>query len=94
VREIAVKELDELSQREGFVKRNILLHYSDALVDHIAIKGFDEKLGARPLQRQIEQLVVTPLAKFMLHNRHLENATLLLDYEAEIVSITSKPEGR
>ncbi len=68
--EITHKELRDLKQREGIAKANINLSFSDELIEHLAEVGFDPRLGARPLQRTIEQLVVTTLARFIVadHN--------------------------
>jgi ATP-dependent Clp protease ATP-binding subunit ClpC len=54
--------LAEVSRRPGFGARGIVLSLSDAARDRLAALGHDEKLGARPLKRVIEERVVTPLA--------------------------------
>ena len=48
-------------------------------------EGFDSRYGARPLQRAIETLVVTPLAKFLASNPGLRDVTLLLDVRGGVV---------
>ncbi|MDP6723003.1 MAG: hypothetical protein QGF59_30345, partial [Pirellulaceae bacterium] len=63
---ITRKELKDLCSREGLVKANIRLTFSDELINHLAEVGFDARLGARPLQRTIEQRVVAPLARFLV----------------------------
>ncbi len=63
---IVIKELEELQNREGIRKRNLQLIWTDELVNTLAQKGFDERYGARPLQRTIESLVMGPLARFLL----------------------------
>ncbi|MGI9333116.1 MAG: AAA family ATPase [Gammaproteobacteria bacterium] len=66
VREIAQMELARLEQREGLVTQGIKLSFSDALVDHISRIGFSARYGARPLQRAIEQQVVSALSRALL----------------------------
>jgi len=68
VLEITRKELREISDREGLKARKLRLMCSDALVGHVGKEGFDHRYGARPLQRAIERLVVTPLAEFLVAN--------------------------
>jgi ATP-dependent Clp protease ATP-binding subunit ClpC len=66
VRAIAEKELRELAKREGFTRPGLRLAWTPALIDHLAKEGFDPRYGARPLQRAVESLVVTPLARFLV----------------------------
>jgi len=80
IRNIAIKELNELQWREGFQKKNIRLAFSDATVDFITLAGFDKNLGARPLQRAIDQYITTSLAKYLLQNPTVKNKGLLVDF--------------
>jgi ATP-dependent Clp protease ATP-binding subunit ClpA len=76
---ITHKELKELSGREGFVKNGISLDFSDRLIEQLAEVGFDERYGARPLQRAIESKIIAPLANWMLKNREAKNCSIYLD---------------
>lgn len=78
---ICQKELEELKKREGFAKRNLQLEFSKSVVDHLAQTGFDEKYGARPLQRAIEQEIVSPLANWLLENAKVNNKKIYVDFE-------------
>ena len=49
------------------------------MIDLLVQNGFDRRYGARPLQRALEQLIVTPLARYLVENPTLTNTTLLLD---------------
>jgi ATP-dependent Clp protease ATP-binding subunit ClpC len=49
-------------------------------VTALAREGYDHRLGARPLQRTIERLVVTPLARWKVANPRIQDGVLLLDY--------------
>lgn len=60
------KELNDLQARESLTSRRIKLRWSDELVTSLAQAGFDPLMGARPLQRRIEQTIVAPLAAFLL----------------------------
>jgi ATP-dependent Clp protease ATP-binding subunit ClpC len=58
-------ELDKLRNRPGFIARNLQLQLTPAARARLAALGHDPKLGARPLRRTIEDLVVAPLAERM-----------------------------
>jgi ATP-dependent Clp protease ATP-binding subunit ClpC len=64
---ITEKELHEIAAREGLRKHNLRLSWSREVVAHLATAGFDSRYGARPLQRAIETLVVTPLAQLLVN---------------------------
>ena len=68
VKVIARRELDAIAKREGLVRDDVRVTWSEALVDHLAAVGFDPRYGARPLQRAIEREVVAPLARWLLAN--------------------------
>jgi ATP-dependent Clp protease ATP-binding subunit ClpA len=45
------------------------------VIDYLADKGYDSKMGARPLSRKIDELIRVPLSKKMLFDR-LENCAI------------------
>jgi ATP-dependent Clp protease ATP-binding subunit ClpC len=60
VRSIAAMFVAELVERMKV--GNITLEVDDAVVDKLAIDGFDPVYGARPLRREVERQVENPLA--------------------------------
>ena len=92
IRAITRKELEELKQREGFTKRRIDINFSENTVNHIAHNGFDARYGARPLQRAIEQSLVTPIANWMLKHPEVENCRLRVDYQGGVIIEQKAPE--
>ncbi len=76
IRGITEAELKKLGQREGLRASNIRLSWTDDVCKKLCIAGYDHRYGARPLQRAIETLVVTPLAKFLVSRPELRDATL------------------
>jgi ATP-dependent Clp protease ATP-binding subunit ClpC len=80
IRKICLKELEEVKKREGFVKSNLNLQFTEALVNYISTVGFDKKFGARPLQRVIDQSVIGAIANWLLGQQGLENVDLVVDY--------------
>jgi ATP-dependent Clp protease ATP-binding subunit ClpC len=82
IRAITRKELADVASREGLARLNVRVEWSDALVEHLARAGFDARYGARPLQRTLETLVVTPLARLLLQRPGLRDTTLRADLAA------------
>ena len=76
IRAITLKELEELPRREGLIRANIRLQWTEDLVDFLAASGFDRRYGARPLQRAVERLVATPLACYLAENPRVCDAVI------------------
>ncbi|MBK7407250.1 MAG: ATP-dependent Clp protease ATP-binding subunit [Saprospirales bacterium] len=91
IEKIAEKELKELALREGIAKYQIRLQYSPKLLDHLVQVGFDERYGARPLQRALEQNIVYPLAGWLVRNPIPVGQTLFLDFEGEDLKVKVTP---
>jgi ATP-dependent Clp protease ATP-binding subunit ClpC len=52
---IARLQVNELLQRDGFVRRAALFNISEAALAWVAERGYDARMGGRALNRQIEQ---------------------------------------
>ena len=85
IQQITKKELEALNFREGFVKRGIQLHFDTSLIDFIANIGFDERYGARPLQRAVEAQVINPMANWLLQHPTVLHSHLKLSYRAGLI---------
>jgi ATP-dependent Clp protease ATP-binding subunit ClpA len=48
------------------LKKNISVTWSEGLIQKIALLGYDEELGARPLARAISEYIVNPLSQKLL----------------------------
>lgn len=79
---IAEKELAALASREGLLRAGARLKWTPALVERVAKAGFDRRFGARPLQRTLETLVVTPLARALAQDPALAGRVITLDLDA------------
>jgi ATP-dependent Clp protease ATP-binding subunit ClpA len=64
IKKIVVKFVDEL--QSSLTVKGIRLTLSEAVVDLLAEKGYDPKMGARPLSRKIDELIRVPLSKRIL----------------------------
>jgi ATP-dependent Clp protease ATP-binding subunit ClpC len=58
------------------------------VIEHLKTAGFDQRYGARPLQRAIERLVVAPLARYLLAHPELRGASLTLSLDEEKKTLT------
>jgi ATP-dependent Clp protease ATP-binding subunit ClpA len=74
IKKIVVKFVNELKSSLTD-KHNISLNLSEPVIDHLAEKGYDSKMGARPLARKIDELIRVPLSKKILFER-INNATV------------------
>ena len=83
--DILLQELAALENRDGIRNRHLKLHFTENLIALLAEKGFDQKYGARPLQREIERRIVAPLARLLLENPLLHHQLLQADAENEQV---------
>jgi len=64
IKKIVVKFLDHL--KSSVAEKNIRLFFSEAVIELLADKGYDSKMGARPLNRKIDELIRVPLSKRIL----------------------------
>ncbi|MBV6655491.1 MAG: ATP-dependent Clp protease ATP-binding subunit, partial [Mameliella sp.] len=83
IRKITLKELEELKKREGFQKNGLEVQFQSSLVAHLAHIGFDERYGARPLQRALEDHVVMPVARWLLNQQIEKPGQLLIGWSAQ-----------
>ena len=67
IKKVVIKFVDEL--KDSLLNRNIRLTLSESVIDLLAEKGYDPKMGARPLGRKIDELIRVPLSKKILFDR-------------------------
>jgi len=82
IKKIVLKFVDEL--KASMTTKNIRLVLTEPVIDHLADKGYDSKMGARPLSRKIDELIRVPLSKRMLFDR-LENCVITAVMAADAV---------
>ena len=73
IKKIVVKFLDQL--KTSVAEKNIRLFFSEPVIELLAEKGYDSKMGARPLNRKIDELIRVPLSKRILFDQ-LSDCTL------------------
>lgn len=69
VEKIAERELQKVTRREGLLTQDVDLHFADGLIEWLARRGWDEKYGARPLKRVIEQELMWQLSAELARTR-------------------------
>jgi ATP-dependent Clp protease ATP-binding subunit ClpA len=67
IKKIVIKFLDEL--QTSLTEKNIRLNLSESVIDLLAEKGYDSKMGARPLGRKIDELIRVPLSRRILFDQ-------------------------
>lgn len=95
IKKIVVKFVDQL--KTSLANKNIRLHLSEAVIDQLAEKGYDNKMGARPLSRKIDELIRVPLSKKILFEQltdcdiqvDLDNDQVVFDIQAHVAPVTN-----
>jgi ATP-dependent Clp protease ATP-binding subunit ClpA len=67
IKKIVIKFTTEL--QETLLSKNIRLTFAEDVIDMLADKGYDPKMGARPLGRKIDELIRVPLSKRILFDQ-------------------------
>ena len=78
--------------REQVKEKGIKIKIADEAIDWLIEKGFDAKMGARPLQRVIDKDIKRPLAKMMLFGELKNGGTLNISVIDSMLSLTAKPK--
>jgi ATP-dependent Clp protease ATP-binding subunit ClpA len=73
IKKIVVKFVDQL--QHSLDAKNIRLNLAENVIDLLVEKGYDSKMGARPLSRKIDELIRVPLSKRILFDR-LDNCVI------------------
>jgi ATP-dependent Clp protease ATP-binding subunit ClpA len=81
MRKIVAKFINELN--ELLSDRRIKIRLTESAVDHLIQKGFDKKMGARPLGRAINNLIKVPISKKILFENMLNGSIINVDFVSE-----------
>lgn len=88
IKKIVVKFTEEL-KKTLMDKHNISLNLTEPVIEYLAENGYDNKMGARPLARKIDEMIRIPISKKILFER-IKNATInvtLVDDKIEFNSV-------
>jgi len=94
IKKIVIKFLEDV-KKPLLYKHNITLNLSEPVVEYLADKGYDGKMGARPLARKIDELIRVPLSKKILFER-ITNANVMATLENDeiVFNMTQKQTAR
>lgn len=80
IKKIVIKFVDEL--KTSLQNKNIRLQLTEAMIDYLADKGYDSKMGARPLSRKIDEVIKVPLSKKILFE-NLSDCVVVADIDQD-----------
>jgi ATP-dependent Clp protease ATP-binding subunit ClpA len=78
--------------KEQIKEKSIRIKISDDAIDWLIEKGFDSKMGARPLQRVIDKEIKRPLARLMLFGDLKNGGSLSIVVEKDAILLVPKPK--
>jgi ATP-dependent Clp protease ATP-binding subunit ClpA len=70
-----INELNDLLQ-----DKQLRVRLTEKAVDELVVNGFDPKMGARPLQRKINDVIKVPLSKKILFDNVSAGTTIIVDF--------------
>ena len=83
--EIILRVVDKflLQLESQLAEKKVEVTFTDALRQHLAKKGFDPLMGARPMQRLIQDTIRRALADELLFGQLVEGGRLTVDVDAD-----------
>jgi ATP-dependent Clp protease ATP-binding subunit ClpA len=85
---VVVKFIDELKRQVS--DKGIRIRINDAAINHLIEKGFDSKMGARPLQRVIDKEIKRPLSRMMLFGELKDGGSAVIGLENNQITVTKR----
>lgn len=92
IRKIAQRELQALTEREGFATREIVVEVEADVLDWLVAHGYHPHFGARFLRRELERSIVGPLAAFVVAQRVQDHETVVLGVRGGRIDVRRPPE--
>ena len=87
---IVGKFLVELKQM--IVDKNVTMEISDEALDWLVDKGFNKKMGARPLQRLIDKEIKRPLSRELLFGKLVKGGKVKVEVVKDELKVTTAKE--
>jgi ATP-dependent Clp protease ATP-binding subunit ClpA len=84
MRKIVAKFIDELN--DLLSDRSIKLRVTESVIDHLIDRGFDRKMGARPLARTINDLIRVPVSRRILFDKIASGSTIMVNYQDQALT--------
>jgi ATP-dependent Clp protease ATP-binding subunit ClpA len=89
IKKIVVKFAKDLKTQLSS-QHTINLTLDESVIDHLAAVGYDDKMGARPLSRKIDELIRVPLSKRILFER-IKNSDITASLENDKIVFAITP---
>jgi hypothetical protein len=74
--EIELKKLEKRSKEIGYT-----LKINSSVKEYLGKEGYDEKFGARPLNRAIQKFIEDPISEEILRNEDKENTVIKITFD-------------
>jgi ATP-dependent Clp protease ATP-binding subunit ClpA len=81
IKKIVTKFINEMN--DLLSDKRIRVSLTDAAIEHIIEQGYDKKMGARPLNRKINELIKVPLSKKILF-KNITDCNVVIDFKDEL----------
>ena len=83
---IVDKMLDQLNKQAA--EKNVVIHVDQLAKDFLASKGYDPKMGARPLARLIQNEISKPLSRMMLFGSLKSGGTATVSCQDNTITVS------
>ena len=91
VREIVDLRIDEVLER--LEKKDLSLVVEEPVYDYLAEEGYSPQYGARPLNRVIENEILTPVANLMVDRGVFEGGEVTVEHDGDELSFEVTNQG-
>ena len=79
-----------LELKDMVKEKNVTITVTDETLDYLVEKGFDPKMGARPLQRVIDTEIKRPLARELLFGKLKNGGNLIIDIKEDSINLKTE----
>lgn len=79
-----------LELKDMVKEKNVTITVTDETLDYLVEKGFDPKMGARPLQRVIDTEIKRPLARELLFGKLKNGGNLIIDIKEDGINLKTE----
>ncbi len=88
ISDIVIRQLGIVKKR--LKEKEIKLDFKKSIINYLSEKGFDERYGARPLKRAIQNDILNQLALDIILNKIKKGDNLFVEYAKDKVSFSKK----
>ncbi len=81
IRSIVTTRIKEVQQRMFNNGKRMKLELDEGALDYLAARGYNPQMGARPLNRAIQQELLNPLSMLILRGQLLDNETVKVTFD-------------